>query len=636
MTTHALDPLTAEEITRATTLFRDLSPAGPAARFALVLLEEPTRAELAAYRDGVVPDRRARLVTVDRDGGPSLDGVVSLTTGELVRVRTVDPVTGGQPPVLVEEYEEVEEIVKADPAWQAAVRARGVERIDLVQVDPVSAGRFDLDDETGLRLIRAVSYGRCDEEDNAYAHPIDGLIAHVDLTHRRVLRIEDDEVLRQPVACSNFHDHNGIAPRTDLKALDIVQPDGPTFEVDGWRVAWQKWSLRLSVNPREGLVLHDVSYDDDGRERSVFHRLAVAEMVVPYGDPRPAHFWRSAFDAGEYGLGTLMQSLTLGCDCLGVIHYFDAAMSDSSGAPYVVQNAVCMHEEDFGVLWRHSDIRYGGSWVRRSRRLVISFFATVGNYDYGFFWYLYQDGRIEFEAKLTGIMQTATLPEGTSSPYLSRVGPELGAQVHQHFFCVRIDPAVDGPRNSVVEVDVHPVPMGEDNPRGNAFTAVPTVLARETDAQRLCDPLANRTWRIVSEGTENGLGGHPGYQLVPAGGPVLHADPESFIARRAAFATRHLWVTRYDADERYPSGDFPNQGAPDGVARWAEQDRALADEEIVVWHSFGSTHIPKPEDWPIMPVDHIGFLLKPSGFFDRNAALDVPPSVRHGDGPSCH
>lgn len=496
-----------------------------------------------------------------------------------------------------------------------------------------------------LRIIRAVGYARCDAEDNAYAHPIDGLIVYVDLTNRRVLQVVDDEVLPVPHECSNFHDGSGLPLREDVKPLDIVQPDGPSFEVDGWGVRWQKWSLRLSVNPREGMVIHNVRYDGDGEERSVFQRLSIAEMVVPYGDPRPAHFWRSAFDAGEYGLGTLMQPLALGCDCLGVIHYFDAHFTDSSGEPYVVDNAICMHEEDYGVLWRHSDIRYGGSWVRRSRRLVVSFFATVGNYDYGFFWYFYQGGTIGFEAKLTGIMQTAALPPGTSSPHLTRVAPELGAQLHQHFFCARIDPAIDGPRNTVLEVEVAEVPMGEKNPQGNAFGVTSRPLTREFEAQRRCDPLKARGWKIANTGRETDLGLPPAYKLLPAGGPVLHADPGSWVARRAAFASERVWVTRYAPEERYPSGDYPNQGAPAGLLAWVAADRGLEDEEIVVWHSFGVTHVPKPENWPIMPVEYVeyveyvGFELEPSGFFRRNAALDVPRTTRStgaGDAHACH
>ena len=632
-TAHPLDPLSAEEIRRATRLFRGLAEAPGSTRFALVLLDEPTRSEQRAHAAGAEIDRRVRLVTVDRAGGPSLDVILSLTTGTFITKSVVDPRTQGQPPVLIEEFDFVEQLVKADPTWRAAVERRGVTDIDLVQVDPVSSGRFDHPQEEGLRLIRAVAYARDDEQDNAYAHPIDGLVAVVDLTNGRVLEVVDDEILPVPRECSNFHDDADRRPRTGLQPLDVVQPEGPSFVVDGWKVDWQNWSFRLSMNPREGLVLHQVTYRDGEEVRTVLNRAAVSEMVVPYGDPRPAHFWRSAFDAGEYGLGTLTQPLTLGCDCLGSIYYFDAVFADGLGEPQTVDNAICMHEEDYGVLWRHSDIRYGGSWVRRSRRLVVSFFSTVGNYDYGFFWYFYQDGSIQLEAKLTGVMQTAALPRGTSSKHIYRVGPDLGAQIHQHFFCARLDVEIDGPRNAVAEVNTVPTPMGPDNPYGNAFEAQIQVLGSEAAARRRCSTETARVWKIVNLDQPNALGFPPGYSLHPTAGARLLSAPESWVGRRAGFASEHLWVTRYDPEQRYAAGDFPNQGMPDGLPVWTAEDRSVQQEEIVVWHSFGVTHVPRPEDWPIMPVEYAGFTLKPAGFFVENPALDVPRPEKHSTSP---
>jgi primary-amine oxidase len=631
-TAHPLDPLTAEEIRRATHLFRTLTDAPASTRFALILLDEPTRAEQRAHAAGQEVDRRVRVVTVDRAGGRSLDATLSLTAGTLLRQSTVDPRTQGQPPVLVEEFDFVEQLVKADPTWRAAVERRGISDIDLVQVDPVSSGRFDHPQEEGLRLIRAVAYARDDEQDNAYAHPIDGLVAVVDLTNSRVLEVVDDEVLPVPRECANFHDDATRERRTGLKPLDVVQSEGPSFAVDGWKVDWQNWSFRLSMNPREGLVLHQVSYQDGDEGRPILNRAAVSEMVVPYGDPRPAHFWRSAFDAGEYGLGTLTPPLTLGCDCLGSIYYFDAVFADGMGEPQTVDNAICMHEEDYGVLWRHSDIRYGGSWVRRSRRLVVSFFSTVGNYDYGFFWYFYQDGSIQLEVKLTGVMQTAALPRGTNSKHIYRVGPDLGAQIHQHFFCARLDVEVDGPRNAVAEVNTVPTPMGPDNPYGNAFEAQIQVLPSEAAARRRCSTETARVWKIVNLDEPNALGFPGGYSLHPMAGARLLSAPESWVGRRAGFAAEHLWVTRYDPEQRYAAGDFPNQGMPDGLPVWTTEDRSVQQEEIVVWHSFGVTHVPRPEDWPIMPVEYAGFTLKPAGFFAENPALDLPKPEKHSSG----
>ncbi len=380
-------------------------------------------------------------------------------------------------------------------------------------------------------------------------------------------------------------------------------------------------------------MLHQVAYDDDGRTRSVLHRASISEMVVPYGEPSPMHGWKNAFDAGEWGLGRMANSLTLGCDCVGEIHYFDATFASEPGAPYTVANAICMHEEDFGILWKHVDMNTGTTEVRRSRRLVVSSIATVGNYEYGFYWYFYLDGSIQFEVKLTGIMSTMAIAPGDQPRYASVVAPQLAAPYHQHLFNMRLDFDVDGAGNSVYELDVEPVPPGDDNPWGNAFDSHATLLATEQEAQRLVDPAKSRCWKITNPTVHNGLGAPVAYKLVPGSTPTLLASPDSSVGRRAAFATRNLWVTSFADDERRAAGEYPNQHAGgDGLPAWTAADRPLEDTDVVVWYSFGVTHIPRPEDWPVMPVEYAGFLLAPVGFFDRNPALDVPPST---DG-HCH
>ena len=632
--THPLDPLLPHDLIQVQQVVKAQFSPDDDVYFSLVILDEPSRDELDAWRGGgVTPPRRVRVTTLNRTQHQVEQWVVSVGSREVVSHRnlTAEGVLG-HPPVVVDEFMEVERVVKECAEWVEAVRRRGITDIDLVQVDPMSAGNFGFEDEQGLRMIRAVSYMPCDEADNAYAHPIDGLVAYVDLTNGRVLKVVDEEVHPVPAECSNFHDDNGLTPRTDVRPLDIEQPEGPSFSVDGWQVTWQKWSFRVSMNPREGMVLHDVTYNDDGRERSIVSRLAFGEMVVPYGYPKESHFWRSAFDAGEYGLGALANSLTLGCDCLGTIYYFDAYLADSRGDLYTIDRAICLHEEDFGVLWRGANWRFGGSWVRRSRRLVISFWATVGNYDYGFFWYFYQDGTIECEVKLTGIIQTAVLEPGEHSAYLGRVAPELAGQHHQHFFCVRIDPAVDGPLNSLWEVDALPVPVGPDSPRGNAIRKQVTPIMSERQARRDTDAPRGRTWLIANEEAPNDFGDPVAYKLVPAVGAMMLADEGAAVAKRATFAKTALWVTRYDPEERYPAGEMPNlHPGGDGLPRWIEADRPLSKAPIVLWHSFGTTHFARPEDWPVMPVERIGFALKPFGFFRRNPALDVPASPK-----SCH
>ena len=306
-------------------------------------------------------------------------------------------------------------------------------------------------------------------------------------------------------------------------------------------------------------MLHEIGYLDGGRTRPVIYRASMAEMVVPYGSASINHWWKNAFDAGEGGVGKAANSLRLGCDCLGEIVYLDAVQVDENGTASTLSHAVCLHEEDYGILWKHTDVTTGTAETRRSRRLVVSSFATVSNYDYGFFWYFYLDGTIAAEVKLTGIIQTQAVRPGTRVPYANPVTPELAGPHHQHLFCYRLDMCVDGRANSVYEVDAVPVPQGPDNPYGNAFTAGATLLETESDAQRMAAPERARHWRVVNHGSLNACGEPVAYQLIPQAGAPLLAQDTAAITPRAAFATRHLWVTPARPDERRPAGEFPNQ-----------------------------------------------------------------------------
>lgn len=626
--THPLQRLSAAEIDAARSLFDRHGLLAPTTRFALLGLEEPEKHVVLGYSDGDPVDRRVRAVLLDAATGAARAVVASLTRQAIDSDVEIDPVTEGQPAILDEEMETVDQIVKADPAWREAMARRGITDLDLVRACPLSAGNFGLDVEKGRRVLHVLSFQQHREEDHPWAHPIDGVVAYVDVIERSVIELIDHEVMPVPEEEGNFDDpaYTG-PPRTTLKPIEITQPEGPSFSVDDDVVTWENWRFRVGFDPREGLVLHQVSILDGDTVRPVIYRASMAEMVVPYGDPSPVRFWQSYFDAGEYLLGQQVNSLVNGCDCLGEIHYFDAVLADADGRPREVPNAICMHEEDFGVLWKHTDIFTGSKETRRQRRLVISFFVTVGVYDYGFYWYLYLDGTIELEVKATGVVFTSAYREG--SQYASEVAPGLGAPYHQHLYCARLDMMVDGPINNVDELEVQRVPVGPDNPHGNAFTRRVTRLRTESEAARTADPTAGRTWRISNPDRTNRLGQQVAYELRPEGRPLLLADPTSATARRAGFATKSLWVTPYDHDQRHPAGDLVNQHPGNGgLPTYTAGDRSVENGDIVVWHTFGAVHYPRPEDWPVMPVEYCGFTLRPVGFFDRNPTLDVPVSSR--------
>jgi len=631
---HPYDPLTADEITEAVAVVRSGRPELTDPRFAVVRTDPPPKDAVRGWEPGATPARSAFLVVYDRAGAATYECRVDLSAGKITDWAHLP---GVQPAIMIEEIMELEAIVKADPAAVAALARHGVPDLDLLQIDPWSTGTLPVDGVApGRRVIRASAYVREFAEDNGYARPVGNLIFVIDPNERTVVAIQDGDPIPLPPESGNY-DAGSVGPlRTDLRPLHITQPDGPSFAVEGNVIAWQRWRLHVHVDAVEGLVLSDVSYLDGGRQRSILHRAGISEMVVPYGDTSNDFYFRNVFDAGEYNLGKTVGSLSLGCDCLGEIRYLDAVLADEAGVPQTIVNAICIHEEDYGILWKHWNFRYTDQpEVRRSRRLVVSAIHTIGNYEYGFFWYFYLDGTIQFEAKLTGIVQTRAVAPGETPGFGTLVAPQLDAPNHQHLFNMRLDLEVDGPDNTVLEVDAVGLPIGPGNEYGNAIVARKTEITNERDARRACDAATARTWKIVNPGVTNRFGEPVGYKLVPFVGPTLLAAPGSDLANRAEFARHHLWVTRYDPREMHAAGDYPNQHPGDGIGEWVKQERGLVNTDVVLWHTFGTSHLPRPEDWPIMPCEYVGFTLKPVGFFDRNPSLDVPPPQGHGE-DHCH
>ena len=619
---HPLDPAAEAEYLAGRQIMAAAGLLSEPTRFAYYGLEEPPKDDVLAGR---ATDRRLRAFVINTSTGESTDVVVSLTNRRVVSTRRLNPRTDGQLPILESDYHDVEEIVRADPGWRAAMARRGLHDVSKIRTAPITAGVFGVADDDRRRMVRVLAFVQESKHDLAWAHPIDGIAAYVDLVSKKVFKITDEFELPVPAESGDYDDEAVRGPhRTTLRPIEITQPEGPSFTLDGPALSWQDWSMRIGFDAREGLTLHQISL----RGRPVIYRASIPEMVVPYGDPR-FRYWQAYFDAGEYLCGLWANSLELGCDCLGEIAYLDATVTDETGRPKVIKNAICVHEEDFGILWKHTDIFNDSAQTRRQRRLVVSYFTTIGNYDYGFYWYFYLDGTIECEIKATGVMFTSAYPGG-DHPYSTEVAPGLAAPVHQHLFSARLDMTVDGLANAVEEVDVSGLPVGPDNPYGNAIVQHVTRLTRESHSGRRADGARGRTWRIISTEHQNRFGRPVSYTLYPESAPALLADPAAPLTARAGFATNHLWVTRYDPAHRYPAGDFVNQhpgGA--GVPAFIAGDQDIDGADIVLWHTFGPTHIPRPEDWPVMPVARCGFTLKPTGFFDRNPTLDVPPPSPH-------
>jgi primary-amine oxidase len=349
-------------------------------------------------------------------------------------------------------------------------------------------------------------------------------------------------------------------------------------------------------------------------------------LNIPYADPRPPFHKKAAFDLGDAGAGIMANNLKLGCDCLGSIYYLDAVLSNDKGEPMQRENVMCLHEQDAGIGWKHTNYRTGRAVVVRNRELVVQSIITVGNYEYIMAFLFNQAGELTYEVRATGIVSTQPIDEGVQVPWGTVVHPGVLASHHQHIFSLRVDPAIDGQENRLVYDEARPMPRSELNPHGVGYTIEESVVRKSCGLDLDFD--TNRTFKIQNAAVRNPINGKPvGYKIQAPPFQKMIADPESFHHKRAEFADHNLYVTRYKEGELYAGGKYTNQsrgGA--GVRAWASRREDVLDTDLVVFVQFGLQHATRIEDFPVMPCEIIKVSFKPVNFFEKNPALDVPPS----------
>jgi primary-amine oxidase len=621
---HPLDQITADEINTAVELCRSSESVKDDALFVNISLVEPDKEFVRNFKEGDDCPRNLKIRGIDSQPDGGFVAILDVVAKKIAKVDRVP--NEAQVSYSMAEVFAAQELTKADERYQEALKKRDITDLDLVQIDPWPAGGIVHESiEPGHRALKTISFLREDETDNAYAKPITGVISHIDLTLQKVTHVEDHGVVPMPKAHARYDADSQAELRNQPKKIDITQPDGPGFEVKGNLISWEGWQVRVTVNPDEGPVLHQLSLDG----RSILHRVALSDMVVPYGTADPMHSWKAVHDGTEYGFGTLVTSLTLGCDCLGEIHYMDANMLMFDGSVNTIESAICIHEEDYGIQWKHMDMNMlGANEVRRSRRLVISSIATIGNYDYGLFWYLYLDGTVQCEVKLTGIVGISAYDEKVHRKDQDfRISDELVAPIHQHLFCVRMDWDLESGHNQLYETNVEALPVSEDNPHGMQLSAVAKHLKTESEAKRNVSNASSRTWKIINANKTNSFGLPSGYKLLPGNTPALIAHPDSPPGKRASFAKHNLWATPFDKGEQAAAGEYSvMHSGQGGLDELTASNRDISECDLVTWHTFGVTHTPRPEDWPVMPVEYCGFHLIPVGFFEKNPTINLPPS----------
>jgi len=614
---HPLDPLTRDEITSAVSVIKESGKLAPDVRFATIYLKEPAKDQVLADVAVGRARRSAFALLYNWATRVTSEVVADLTTREVSSWKDLQP---NEPPIRSVIINRLEEVVKADQRWQQAARRRGIEDFSRVTILAQIQEPQKLPERNGDRFIGANSFLRDDTSNVPF---MTGMDIEVNLTKGTMSRFNDGNAVAKPVQRTE----DQPAPAV----LRTLQPNGPSFRLQGSEILWQNWRLHYGVHPRRGLELYDVAWQDRGQWRPILYRASISEMIAPYGDPSFATWYPQ--DEGDYGLASYSRNSAVPLnDAPENAVFASAFIPDDRGNPLETQRAVAIYERDGGLLWRH------GSQARRARKLVLTAYATIDNYDYAFNWIFGQDGVIEVEVMLTGMMNVRNVSDTRDDeaahlghPMLGHlVAPRVNAPNHQHFFSFRLDFDIDSAsHNSVLELNTQSVETGQQNPKGEAFTMTASVLKTEQEAKRMLNLASSRKWKVISTSKTNTLGHFSGYALVPGENSVSYQAPNSAPSRRAGFINTHLWVTPYNPDEMHASGDYINLNpVSEGLPKWTSANRKVEDNDVVLWYTLGVTHIPRTEDWPIMPVHPTGFRIVPAGFFSQNPGLDVAATGR--------
>lgn len=606
---HPLDQLTAAEMVLVREILKSEGKLTAHLRFATLALREPPKEAVRQQEASGQPRRTAEALLYDWASSTPILAHVDLARRRVIRW---DSLASREPPMRNMIRRRLEEVVRADPRWARALERRGITEAENISLLPTLGESRTLPWAGNDRVIRAVALRQDAIGSDTW---LSGVRIEVNLTRASILSFTDTVTApaRDPAS----------AP---AKAAKVTAPSMPPagLTIRGSMVRWRQWRLHFGVHPRRGLELWNVSWLQDGGERSILYRASISEVLSIYGDSAFVRWYPR--DAGDEGLGSaqINSAVELG-DAPSGAAFVDAIIADHLGQPVTVPRAVAIYERDGGVLWRHA------GRARRARQLVLTSHATIDNYDFVFNWIFGEDGAIQVEVGLTGMVLLRRLTEEEGSRVAHDgvrhlVAPGLVAPHHQHFFSYRLDFDVDGASpNRVLELDTEALPQNRGNPRGLWFGVREHPLASEQQAVRSVNAASSRRWRIANSAKSNGLGGKVGYVLDPGHTAFPAPAAGSPARRRAGFVNAQLFVTPYRRDEMHAAGEFQNFGLDDqGLPAWIAGNRDLLDTDIVVWHTLGLTHLPRPEEFPVMPVQWASFRLVPSGFFSRNPAQNTP------------
>jgi primary-amine oxidase len=593
-----------------------------------VLLHEPAKDKVLGWKAGDAFAREADVILLRK--GVTIEVRLDIAGRKVESWKERKDV---QAAAFDTEFLGLGEEMKKDPQLQTALVKHGVKDMTTVVCVPVPIGYFALPEQEGRRLF----YGDCFDYHGAFltwGRPINGLYFLVDAVERKLVKVIDEGVLPVPQSPIDFQEATAT-PRPGTTPISIAQPLGPSFQIKDGEVSWQNWHFRVRLDTRLGPVLNLVRLEDGGRMRSVMYEGSMSELFVPYMDPAESWATRVFVDAGEFYPGGVLRMLQDGVDCPANAEYIDGLASNEHGIPVLLSREACLFERYSGdPAWRHWED--GTVWGRPTRELVLRTAAVIGNYDYMLDWRFEQDGSIRVGVGATGIIETKAAKTkvsekgmggmpGTADEFGRFVGENTIGVNHDHFFSYRLDMDVDGQNNSFMADKLKKRELPASTHRKSIWVAEPSIAKTERDAMMDIALDKPAMWMFVNPNVRGPLGYPTGYEIMPGITAASLLDPEDGVQKVGAFSTHQLWVTPYRTDELYAAGVYPTSGkGDDGLAVWTRANRVIENTDIVAWYTLGFHHVPRAEDWPVMPVMWHDFVIRPFDFFGENPGLGLP------------
>ena len=617
-----MDALTTDEVAKAVELIRAAGHGGDDARFPTVSLLEMPKADVLAWNRGD-PFTRAAFVVM-RHGGETFEIEVDLTAGQVGAVRKVD----GQPTIIIDEWLLARELTLADPRWRDAMAQRGITDYSAITCSPLSAGYFRARDYDGRRILKVPCYQQNPDSSHLYGQPIAGLFTVVDVEAREVIEVVDLGIVEP--APEEPRERANLEP---LQPVILSSPQGGNFKASGAvEVDWHNWSFHVRLDRRFGPIVSLVRLADGDQKRLVAYQMALSEIFVPYMDPQSDWSYRTYIDSGEFGAGGLLSSLMPGADCPDQAAFITAVVPNDKGQVFPVRRAACLFERNTGSpLWRHGSPARPTRLTRPQVELVLRTIPTIGNYDYIIDFVFTQHGNIDIRVGAAGIIAVKSVATGSmddasaadDTKHGTLVAPGAVGVLHDHYFNFRLDLDVDGQDNTLVRDSVVAQRLPRDNPRRSIWVVEQSPIENEGPVS---SDGREALWRVVNRGKQTALGHNPSFEIMPRHQTTSVLARDDDPQARAAFSGETLWVTRHHPKELYAAGAYPNLSrGGDGLPAYSGNGDQVVDTDLVVWFTVGFHHVPRVEDWPIMPVLWHGFTLRPFNFFNENPAYRVPP-----------